>query len=53
VEKPNQPTQIPPRKPVVPEPKEELIDQLMESADKQTHILFIPHFSDVGRINEQ
>lgn len=25
----------------------------MESADKQTHILYIPHFSDVGRINEQ
>jgi hypothetical protein len=29
-----------------------MIDKLMESADKQTYILYIPNFSDVGRINE-
>jgi hypothetical protein len=29
-----------------------MIDKLMESADRQTHILYIPNFSDVGRINE-
>lgn len=30
----------------------DLADQLLEESERHTHVLFIPHFSDVGRINE-